>query len=113
LVALCSCDGGREEHDSEAMTSGRPCAGGLAPAGAHPLQEDSMTSTHDSNGGRPAADNGFAGDPEVQAEIARRLEVVTAPDYKDPARKDFTAVDWLALGGFLAACAAGFTVWGY
>ena len=71
-----------------------------------------MTTTSDS-GGPPAVDNGFAGDPEVQAEIARRLAVITAPDYKDPARKNFTAVDWIALAGFLAACAVALTVWGY
>ena len=72
-----------------------------------------MSTTADNDGGPPAADNGFVGDPEVQAEIARRLAVVTAPDYADPARRNFTAGDWIAFAGFLAACAVAFTVWGY
>jgi hypothetical protein len=84
----------------------------LAPTSVHPKQEDRMTTTPDS-GGAPAADNGFVGDPEVQAEIARRLAVITAPDYEDPARKNFTAGDWIVFAGFLAVCAIGFTVWGY
>ena len=50
---------------------------------------------------------------ELHAEIERRLDEVTAPDYEDPARKDLTVVDWVTLAGFLAACAIGFTVWGY
>jgi hypothetical protein len=72
-----------------------------------------MTTTPDSSGGPPAVDNGFVGDPEVQAEIARRLAVITAPDYEDPARRNFTAADWIAFAGFLAVCAVAFTVWGY
>ena len=72
-----------------------------------------MTTTPDNGGGPSAADNGFAGDPEVQAEIARRVGVITAPGYEDPARRDFTAGDWIAFAGFLAACAVAFTVWGY
>ena len=72
-----------------------------------------MTTTPDDSGGPPPVDNGFVGDPEVQVEIARRLAVITEPDYADPARRNFTAVDWIALAGFLAVCAIGFTVWGY
>lgn len=72
-----------------------------------------MTSTSDGSGGPLEADNGFVGDPEVRAEIARRLGAVTAPDYEDPARKDFTRADWLVFGGFLAVCAVAFTLWGY
>lgn len=72
-----------------------------------------MSSTSDSVGGPPAVDHGIVGDPEVRAEIERRLAVITAPDYADPARKNFTAADWLLFAGFLAVCAAGFTVWGY
>jgi hypothetical protein len=72
-----------------------------------------MSTTSDNVGGPPAVDNGIAGDPEVRAEIGRRLEEITAPDYVDPARKDFTSGDWIALAGFLAVCAVAFTVWGY
>ena len=72
-----------------------------------------MRTTSDNLGGPPAVDNGFVGDPEVRAEIGRRLAEITAPDYADPARRDFTAGDWLAFAGFLAACAVVFTVWGY
>jgi len=52
-------------------------------------------------------------DPELHAEIEKRLAEITAPDYEDPARKDFTALDWVAFAGFLAACAVGFIIWGY
>ncbi len=72
-----------------------------------------MSTTSDDVGGPPAVDNGFVGDPEVRADISRRLAEITAPDYVDPARKDFTPVDWIALAGFLAVCAVAFTVWGY
>lgn len=72
-----------------------------------------MSSTPDDVGGPSAVDNGFRGDLEVRDEIARRLAQITAPDYVDPARKDLTSVDWIALAGFLAVCAIAFTVWGY
>jgi len=72
-----------------------------------------MSATSDSVGGPPAVDHGIVGDPEVRAEIERRLAVITAPDYVDPARNSFTAADWLLFAGFLAVCAAGFAVWGY
>jgi len=72
-----------------------------------------MSATSDSTGGPTARDTGIVGDPEVQAEIARRLAVITAPGYEDPARRNFTAGDWIAFAGFLAACAIAFTVWGY
>jgi len=36
------------------------------------------------------------------AEIGRRLAKITAPDYVDPARKNFTTIDWVAFAGFLA-----------
>jgi hypothetical protein len=72
-----------------------------------------MSTTPDNAGGPIIGDTGIAGEAEVRAEIERRLAEITAPDYADPARKDFTAVDWLALAGFLAICAVAFTVWGY
>lgn len=72
-----------------------------------------MSSTSDNAGGPSAVDNGFVGDPEVRAEIGRRLAEITSPDYTDPARKNFTAGDWIAFAGFLAVCAAALTVWGY
>ena len=73
-----------------------------------------MSTTSDNvGGGPPAVDHGIVGDPEVRAEIEQRLAEIAAPDYVDPARKNFTAADWILLAGFLAVCAAGFTVWGY
>ena len=72
-----------------------------------------MSTTSDSAHGAPAGDSGIAGDPAVRAEIERRLDVITAPDYVDPARRNFTTFDWLAFAGFLAVCAAAFMVWGY
>jgi hypothetical protein len=50
---------------------------------------------------------------EIGPKIQARLADITSPDYEDPARRDLTALDWFALVGFLAACAVGFTIWGY
>jgi len=72
-----------------------------------------MSTTPDNAGGPNVGDTGIAGEAEVRAEIERRLAEITAPDYVDPARKNFTAGDWLVFAGFLAVCAVGFTVWGY
>lgn len=50
---------------------------------------------------------------EIEPKIQARLAEITSPDYHDPARRDLTALDWVALIGFLAACAVSFTIWGY
>jgi hypothetical protein len=50
---------------------------------------------------------------ELHAAIQARLAEITAPDYEDPAKRDFTRWDWIVFVGFLAACAIGFTIWGY
>ena len=52
-------------------------------------------------------------DPELHAEIEKRLAEVTAADYEDPARRNFTALDWIAFIGFFVVCAVGFVIWGY
>jgi hypothetical protein len=62
--------------------------------------------------------NSQSGDTdEIQREIAPKIQArvaeITSPDYVDPARTDLTGLDWVALIGFLALCAVGFTVWGY
>ena len=72
-----------------------------------------MSTTSDNSRAAPGGGSGIEGDPEVRAEIERRLDVIAAPDYVDPARRDFTTVDWLAFAGFLAVCGIAFTVWGY
>ncbi len=50
---------------------------------------------------------------DIDPKIRARLEEIASPDYEDPARRDLTGLDWLLFLGFLAACAVGFTVWGY
>ncbi len=72
-----------------------------------------MSTTPENTGAAPQGDSGIVGDPEVRAEIERRLDVITAPDYDDPARRNFTRGDWLAFAGFLAVLAVVFTAWGY
>ena len=72
-----------------------------------------MSTTPEGPGGARVEDSGIVGDPAVRTEIERRLDVITAPDYDDPARRNFTPGDWLAFAGFLAVCAVAFTVWGY
>ncbi len=50
---------------------------------------------------------------EIEPKIQARLAEIASPDYEDPARRDLSALDWAAIIGFLAACAVGFTIWGY
>jgi len=51
--------------------------------------------------------------PDIDPVLKARLIEITDPTYSDPARKDFTGVDWLAFIGFFVVCAVGFIVWGY
>ena len=53
------------------------------------------------------------GDPALQAELERRLAVIEAPDFEDPAREDFTATDLIAIAVLVVVLSVGFFVWGY
>ncbi len=52
-------------------------------------------------------------DESLEAELERRLELMTSPDYQDPAREDFTGRDLLALAGLVLVLSVVFFVWGY
>jgi hypothetical protein len=53
------------------------------------------------------------GDPELEAELERRLALIEAPDFVDPARESFTATDLIALAALVVILSVGFLVWGY
>jgi hypothetical protein len=53
------------------------------------------------------------GDPALQAELERRLALIEAPDFEDPAREDFTAADFIAIAVLVVVLSVGFLVWGY
>jgi hypothetical protein len=44
-------------------------------------------------------------------ELDRRLDVLAAPGYDDPARAHLTVADWLAVVLFLAVICGGVFVW--
>lgn len=73
----------------------------------------------DSEGTRPpeAGGRGFERpafrDPALQAELERRLDLIEAPDFDDPARESFTATDFIALTVLVAVLSVAFLVWGY
>jgi hypothetical protein len=50
---------------------------------------------------------------DLDPKIRTRLHEITRPEYVDPARKDLTALDWVAFLGFLLVCAVGAVLWGY
>jgi hypothetical protein len=62
----------------------------------------------------PAAGTTPAGSgDELRRELDRRLEVLTASGYDDPARHGLAPRDWLAIVAFLAAICLGAFAWGY
>lgn len=52
-------------------------------------------------------------DEALQAELERRLEEQTSPEYDDPAREDWHGRDFAALAVFVITICAVFFVWGY
>lgn len=52
-------------------------------------------------------------DEALQAELERRLDLMTSPDFHDPAREDFTAGDFLALLALVVVVSLAFFFWGY
>ena len=52
-------------------------------------------------------------DEALQAELDRRLDLMTSPDYDDPAREDFSARDFAALAILVIVLCVGFFLWGY
>lgn len=55
---------------------------------------------------------GSESDP-VTTEIRRRLGLITHPDYRDPARRDLTRLDWGVLVAFLAVTGLVALFWGF
>ena len=48
---------------------------------------------------------------DLDAELARRLALLTAPDYDEPAREAFTRGDFVAIAAFvLLSCAGGWLI---
>ncbi len=54
----------------------------------------------------------FAG-ATLEAELERRLDLMTSPDYEDPAREDFSASDAIALLVLVVAVSLVAFFWGY
>lgn len=52
-------------------------------------------------------------DPALQAELERRLDLMTSPDYEDPARESLTTADFLELLALVVVLCVGFFAWGY
>ena len=52
-------------------------------------------------------------DPALQSELERRLDLMAAPDYQDPARESLTAVDLLSMLILVVVLSVGFFAWGY
>ena len=52
-------------------------------------------------------------DEALQAELDRRLDLMTSPDYDDPAREDFSWGDFAAIAILVIVLSVGFFVWGY
>lgn len=52
-------------------------------------------------------------DPALQAELERRLDMMTSPDYEDPARESFTWSDLISIFAVVAVLCIGFFLWGY
>lgn len=52
-------------------------------------------------------------DEALQAELDRRLDLMTSSDYDDPAREDFSARDFAAVAILVIVLCVGFFLWGY
>lgn len=50
---------------------------------------------------------------EFRRELERRLEILEAPDYEDPARKDLPALDLVLLAVSVIAITVVMYWWGY
>jgi hypothetical protein len=52
-------------------------------------------------------------DPQFAAELERRLSVIEAPGYEDPARENLPALDYLLLAALVVFTTVVAYVWGY
>jgi hypothetical protein len=52
-------------------------------------------------------------DPQFAAELERRLSVIEAPSYEDPARGNLPALDYLLLATLVVVTTVVAYVWGY
>ena len=52
-------------------------------------------------------------DPQFAAELERRLSVIGAPGYEDPAREDLPALDYLLLAALVVITTLVAYVWGF
>ncbi len=52
-------------------------------------------------------------DPQFAAELERRLSVIGAPNYEDPARKNLPTIDFVLLVALVIVTAVVAYVWGY
>jgi hypothetical protein len=56
---------------------------------------------------------GASHDPQFAAELERRLSIMEAPSYEDPARENLPALDYLLLVALLVLTTIVAYVWGY
>lgn len=61
-------------------------------------------------GGGPAVPEWWG---EHEPDLEARIAELDRPDYDDPARRDLTALDWVALIGFIVAVCVVSLAWGY
>jgi hypothetical protein len=52
-------------------------------------------------------------DPQFAAELERRLSVIEAPGYEDPARQNLPALDYLLLAALVVITTIVAYVWGF
>jgi hypothetical protein len=52
-------------------------------------------------------------DDALQHELERRLDLIESPGFDDPAREDFTAVDFISIAALVIVLSVAFLVWGY
>ncbi len=62
--------------------------------------------------GAPGSTSG-SHDPQFAAELERRLSVIEAPSYEDPARENLPALDYLLLVALVVITTIVAYVWGY
>jgi len=55
----------------------------------------------------------FFEDAKMQQELERRLDIVCADDYQDPARKDLKAFDFVWIFGMVIVVSVVSFIWGF
>ncbi len=79
-----------------------------------PAQPDELRQTsQDATDERKPMDTKTFSDPALQAELERRLDLMTSPDYEDPARESLTTADFLEILTLVVVLCVGFFAWGY